>query len=170
MVENGIYEALEHLNSPEFQLQMSPALKLRLGWEYHIVDWIRPALKALLTMPFPRLTAQDLRFMEPTISAAILSAHSVCLGNRLSLILYVWPLSHSTVSCDDTIQCGQSWEMAYLAATRHFAHTAVHYSGYDVYDKIAELCVPGLNSACKQITLNGLSDSGGLWKAERIAD
>ncbi|KAJ3544222.1 hypothetical protein NM688_g5767 [Phlebia brevispora] len=85
---------------------LSYARKLSLSERYGISDWFRPSLRALLSQPLAALREDDLSYLRPQMSLALIRIHHAVNGLRHSMTLSI-PSAHGV--CEARSHCALAW-------------------------------------------------------------
>lgn len=171
-IKNGMDQASSLLKqgiSGIGETQFNPYYALRLAWEFNLEDWYEDTIRTILNNPFFELTTQDVRDIEPKITAIVLSVRMRCHRHRLDLIPYTPEMVHDP-SCRDQAACASDWRTAYSSATFVFAQTRKYYSGREVYQELNSMEIPSIREDCRRLTLDEIESKGVLWREEHFIE
>jgi hypothetical protein len=151
--------------------QLDPFSKLRLAWECKVEKWHEECLADILSFPPEpeQLTLEDMKNLEPELTAAVLDILFQCNSHRLSLTLRTFEARHDASCLDgDRDLCNRSWQIVYSGAVLLFNSSCQFYTGREVYAEMKGISAPLLNNRCKNRTFVALEADGCLWKEEEI--
>ncbi|KAJ7456050.1 hypothetical protein B0H11DRAFT_2066707 [Mycena galericulata] len=133
VVESGIAYSRYHL---DHHPDLNPVLRLKLGFDYHFVDWITTGFDELMTCPIKDISAEDEELMGWPAYRALARAQAEVLDLRLSLAVARIPDVNHWNGCHTHTYCQSEW---------------------------AKICQPticgGMNMECHRRTCDGLKDT-----------
>jgi hypothetical protein len=164
--EPGVRHATHHLAQPN---SIPATYRLRLALQFHLPELVRVGIEALLKPPFAALNAQDLRDLEPDMTAIINEYRQKITAHRMTLVCHLAAFIHD-FRCYDTEVCESNWSTAYRSCTRLLANPTSAASGREVLAKFELEKIPSMDIGCFTYTIDSIKANQSFWKEERFVN
>ncbi|KAJ6458967.1 hypothetical protein C8R45DRAFT_402014 [Mycena sanguinolenta] len=155
VVEDGISYSRHHLSTHP---DLKAPLRLKLGFDYHFVDWIRGAFDELIGWPFQDISEEDEALMGWTVYRALARAQAEVLDARLNLAVKVPDVNHANW-CGNHAYCATQWLNMWTSMDGVVgALIKEELPGAVILEKLPTFDRGSMNSDCHARTCNGLKD------------
>ncbi|KAJ7477902.1 hypothetical protein B0H11DRAFT_2281133 [Mycena galericulata] len=157
VVESGIAYSRYHL---DHHPDLNPVLRLKLGFDYHFVDWITTGFDELMTCPIKDISAEDEELMGWPAYRALAQAQAEVLDLRLSLAVARIPDVNHWNGCHTHTYCQSEWAKMWTSLGGVLgALIKEELSGSEVLEKLPTYYSGGMNMECHRRTCDGLKDT-----------
>ncbi|KAJ6597752.1 hypothetical protein DFH09DRAFT_1304519 [Mycena vulgaris] len=157
VVETGIEYAIYHLeNHPELE----PALRFRMGCDYHLTGWIAQVFDDLMTTPITEVSAEDEALIGPQAYRALARAQARVADRRMTLA--VCPPEPTHVSwCHSERFCTAEWESSWVSIAGVLgALIKDELPGSEIHDKLESYPIGAMTRECHHRTCTNLRGDG----------
>ncbi|KAJ6470291.1 hypothetical protein C8R47DRAFT_1222668 [Mycena vitilis] len=155
-VDTGINFARHHLdNNPA----LGAFLRLRMGFDYHVPEWIAAAFDELMSVPLHEVSPEDEVLIGWLAYRALARAQARVLDYRLTLAVKA-PTANHCNWCSNHLYCAAEWEKMWTSTTGVLgALVKDELAGAEILARLGTYPYGGMNSECHRRTCAGLEDT-----------
>ncbi|KAJ7031447.1 hypothetical protein C8F04DRAFT_1397194 [Mycena alexandri] len=158
VAEKGISYARFHLDHND---KLGPVLRLKLGFDYFLADWVTKAFDDLMSVPINEFSAEDEATIGWVAYRALAKAQAKVLDARLNLALRVPDVNHCNW-CSNLPRCRGEWERMWTSTDGVLgAIIREELAGAEILDKLATYPHGAMVDECHRRTCEGLQDTPG---------
>ncbi|KZT18954.1 hypothetical protein NEOLEDRAFT_1046430, partial [Neolentinus lepideus HHB14362 ss-1] len=145
---------------------LSPALQFHLGCAHHVIEWVEPAFRVLMEMPFSEITEEMAHLMGPD-AFYILSQTHARIRNHKTILAFYPSDPITSIRCFRPGKCSEAWVTQWWqGVAKHLLHPESGKSGSDILKMLEELGIPGMCPHCQKENVEWVKDTGVMTKAE----
>ncbi|KAJ7211372.1 hypothetical protein GGX14DRAFT_565245 [Mycena pura] len=157
VVDNGISYARHHLDNHE---DLKAVMRLKLGFDYHFVDWITRGFDELVATPIIDLSAEEETLIGWIAYRALARAQAEVLDARLNLAVARIPDVNHCNWCSNHSNCQSEWARMWTSVKGVLgALIKEELPGSEILEKLSTYNHGAMNVECHRRTCDGLKDT-----------
>ncbi|EPQ51469.1 hypothetical protein GLOTRDRAFT_132837 [Gloeophyllum trabeum ATCC 11539] len=166
-IEDGRLYAIDVLpKHPQF----TPAMQFYLGRTYHVAEWVEPAFRKLLAMPFSEIDEEIAHLMGPEAFYLLSHTHNRIKDHHAILAFYPSE-PFSSFICTRAGRCEQAWVSHWWhGVAKHLLHPDSGKSGREILEMLDRVQVPGMCSHCQEANVQWVKDTRVMIKADEFVE
>jgi hypothetical protein len=171
MIEDGVRYAIHHLES----LNLGPFCMLQLAAQYHIQQWVAPAITALMNVSVTVASfGDDANHLGFRVYTIIVKAKEMLEKERKLIAAYPPPLHSDTLHeaerswlCKNHTLCRRAWkEVWWSVVAKDILHPTKPLPLRDGITLLLATPFPGMLDECKGDQILKMTETGGLNRTE----
>ncbi|KAJ7737018.1 hypothetical protein B0H14DRAFT_2542963 [Mycena olivaceomarginata] len=157
VVERGISYATHHLDNHQ---DLNAVVRLKLGFDYHFVDWITRGFDELMATPVNDISTEDEALIGWPAYRALARAQAEVLDTRLNLAVARIPDVNHCNWCNNHSYCQSEWAKMWTSVNGVLgALIKEELPGSAILQKLPTYDCGGMNYDCHRRTCDGLKDT-----------
>ncbi|EPQ55677.1 hypothetical protein GLOTRDRAFT_93257 [Gloeophyllum trabeum ATCC 11539] len=140
-IDDGRTYAIDQLSK---RADLTSALQFHLGCAHHVTEWVEPAFRALMKIPFKDISREIAHLMGPDAFYILSQAHTA-IRDHLNILTFYPSNPIESVHCFRPGRCTEAWIWKWWqGVAKHLLHPDSGKSGREILGMLEEVKQTGV--------------------------